>query len=367
MKIGIDAKWYFSGPSSGRVVVQNLVDAIIEINTENVIVLFVLNCDVDEMKKKFIDQIFVGSVQVISVSGRFNFLMNMFKIQRLAVKNNVEVVLFQNFISLFPTVKVKNIAYVHDLLFLDYPQFFSLGENFLYKIMTYLLHRADHIVTISNSEKARISKYFEFSNIKISVVNHGVSDSFSKSKLILNNSIKEVYNLPDKYILYIGRINARKNIPVLIKAMVGIDIPLILIGKKEHKTFDLNALSNSYGVKDKIITLGFIPEDDLISILSSSTVFCFPSYIEGFGLPPLEAMKCGIPVVTTRGTSIPEVCGDAVLYFDHQDESQLADALNSIIINNNLRENLISKGFMQSSKFTWKDSALKLIKILEQN
>jgi glycosyltransferase involved in cell wall biosynthesis len=148
--------------------------------------------------------------------------------------------------------------------------------------------------------------------------------------------------------------------------MSGINVPLVLIGKKEHKSFDLDAISKSYGVESKIITLGFVPEEDLISILSSSKVFCFPSNVEGFGLPPLEAMKCGVPVVTTKGTSIPEVCGDAVLYFEPDNSVQLAGLVNSLIYDDKLGKIMIDKGLIQASSFTWESSALRLIKILEK-
>lgn len=366
IRIGIDAKWYFSGPSSGRVVVQNLVDNIIELNINNIIVLFVFESDLELITVKFSDKVKLGTVEIIAVKGKFNFLMNMFLIQKIALKNRIEIVLFQNYISLFPSSKVKNVAYVHDLLFLDYPQFFSFGENLLYRMMFFLLPRAHHIITISDSEKVRINKHLNFPDKKISVVRHGVSEKFIRKSDEINTTVREKYNLPDQYVLYIGRINARKNIPVLIKSMLHINIPLVLIGKKEFKSFDLDSLAESYGVKGKLITLGFIPEEDLISILSSSTVFCFPSYVEGFGLPPLEAMKCGIPVVTTSGTSIPEVCGDSVLYFEPENEIQLAELINSIIDNEELRKNLINKGFTQSSNFTWNFSALKLIEILEK-
>jgi glycosyltransferase involved in cell wall biosynthesis len=364
-RIGIDAKWYLSGPSSGRVVVKNLVDSVVGLNTKNVVVLFVFESDVELISKEFLDKVILGTVEIIAITGKFNFLLNVFKVQNLAIKNNVEVVLFQNFISLFPSSKVKNVAYVHDLLFLDYPKFFSFGENILYRIMSFLLRNADHIITISESEKVRILNHTKINESKISVIRHGVSEKFNRISFESGNDVSIKYELPKDYILYIGRINVRKNISVLIQAMKHINIPLVLIGKKEHKSIDIDQLSKNFGVTNKIIQLGYVPESDLISILSSSRVFCFPSYIEGFGLPPLEAMKSGVPVVTTRGTSIPEVCGEAVLYFEPNDYIELAQMINSIINDDRIRTKLIDNGLLQASKFTWDNSAKALLKLME--
>jgi glycosyltransferase involved in cell wall biosynthesis len=120
-----------------------------------------------------------------------------------------------------------------------------------------------------------------------------------------------------------------------------------------------------YDINKEIIHLGYIPENDLVSILAASTVFCFPSFIEGFGLPPLEAMKSGIAVVTTSGTSLPEVCEDAVIYFEPSDYLGLARSIESVINNSELRQSLVKKGLVQASKFSWDNSANKLLNILE--
>lgn len=369
MHIGIDAKWYFSGPSSGKVVVKNLVDNLIEQNTlrdkNATITLFVLSKELDKFHERFSNSISAGYLKIVPVKGFFNFFINIFQLQKVAIKNKVDVLLYQNYVPLFPDKKVKTIAYIHDFLFIDYPQFFTLAENVVYRLMVYLAHKADHIVTISNSEKQRIVRCLSISEDKVSVVYHGVSDAFKQYGEIEKKNIRLKYNLPEKFILYLGRINARKNISVLVESLkdISMDIPLVLIGKKDHKSFDIDKCAKENGVDSKIILLGYLPEEDLVKILASATIFCFPSYVEGFGLPPLEAMRTGTPVITTNGTSLPEVCEDAVIYFAPHDSKELAIAIEDVLNNDELRTDLIKRGLRQSAKFTWDVSINKLLSI----
>lgn len=366
MKIGIDAKWYFSGPPSGRVVVRNLVDNLINENNSNELFLYLRLSEKEKCLEHFKDSIDEDKVKLKFISSNLNFFTNMFILQRKAIRDGIDIFLYQNFTPLFPSKKIKNIAYVHDLLFLDYPQYFSFFENLLYRLIPFLIKKANWIVTISNSEKNRISRHLKFPIQKILVVHHGVNESFQAPVEKCGNDINEKYNLPSEYVLYIGRINIRKNIPTLLKAIALTKMNLVLIGKKEHKSFDLEKFIDKLNLRGRVYTLGFIPENDLQSILSNAQIFCFPSFAEGFGLPPLEAFKAGVPVITANGTSLPEICSDSALYFEPYDHIDLAKKIEYLSNNPDVLKLYSQKGIERAKNFTWKKSSNLLLTLFEE-
>ncbi|MCY1719092.1 glycosyltransferase family 1 protein [Prolixibacteraceae bacterium Z1-6] len=364
MKIGIDAKWYFSGPPSGRVVVKNLVDNIIKQNTEHSLILFFKAKEKDICLKHFASN---HNIKLVFVKGSINFFINITYLQKYGNRENLDIILYQNFIPIFPNKKIKHVAYIHDVLFLDYPEYFSTFENLVYRLIPKLGKKSSGIITISKSEKERIQKHINYPSEKIFVVYHGVNNKFvNKHDIKSLNNILLKYNLPANYTLYIGRINIRKNIPTLLKAISLTNESLVLIGKKEHKSFNLDKMIKDLNIEDRVFTLGFIPEQDLQIILSNAMIFCFPSFAEGFGLPPVEAFKAGIPVITTNSTSLSEICDNAALYFEPLNSKELAQKIDILVKNKDIREELILKGLERAEMFTWKQSAISILNILEK-
>lgn len=304
------------------------------------------------------------NVKIIFCPDCVNFLSNIFVLPFLIKKNHIDVFLFQNFTPFIFHRKVKYIAYIHDFLFFDYPQYYSIVERTVFSLMKVTSRFAREIITISKSEKCRILKYVTHEKKKIHVVYHGISDDFSfqnRSPEVINK-----YNLPNKYILFLGRINSRKNIQILLDALEDPPdmLPLVIVGKKDHKTFDIEEVIVKKGIDDRVFLLGHLEYRELLSVLSSAYIFIFPSFAEGFGLPPLEAMKSGVPVVVSNATCLPEVCGKAALYFSPTDKEGLILQISRLTSDDNFRSNQIQLGLKHVSGFDWTKSTAKILSIL---
>ena len=360
MKLGIDAKWFFNGPPSGKVVVKNLIKNIIRIKNYNQLHLFFNKCD-----KGAVFPYYDKQIHCHYIWGKNNLISNVLVLPIHCFNLKLDVVIFQNFSPFFSSF--KRISIIYDIIYMSNPEYFTTTERLYFLPIKYLARRAHRICTISESEKRRLINFKFGAAEKIDVIYHGIADEFKPKELHDNESLKTVslkYNLPEKYLLYVGRLNVRKNIINLIKAislLVDREIPLFLAGQYDWKTFDAVELACRLGVKDRIIFTEFVENKHLPALYALSTISCFVSYEEGFGLPALEAMASGVPVVVSYSSSIPEVCGDAGNYIDPNDPKSIAEMIDSLLINKELYTKKKSMGLRRASLFKWKFSAEKII------
>ncbi len=366
MRIGIDAKWYASGNPSGLVVVRNLVDNIIlQSHKHNHEILLFANKSDKYLLKGLEEKIKpLESVQIVYCIKALNFLSNMFILPFYLRKYKIDVCLVQNFTPLFFNTNIKYVNYIHDFLFFDYPQYFTWIERTVFKLMKSTSSNAKEIITISKSERARIKRYIP--NKKIHVVYHGVSDAFSVENR--NDLVTLKYMLPKKFILYLGRINTRKNIEVILKAIKNDEtlLPLVIIGKKDHKSFDIDLYIKENAIDKRVFLLGHLPFEDLKVLISNAHIFVFPSFAEGFGMPPLESMKSGVPVIASNVSCMPEICGNAALYFNPYNSDELIRQIRNLMSDNSLYEQVVEKGFKQVEKYKWNKASEKIMSILTQ-
>lgn len=367
INVGIDAKWFFKGPPSGTTVVKNLIDEMI-INNDGRFNLFLL---ITSKYKKQAEAYFPANVGLIAMPDIPNLLLNRFLVPFLALRYNLKAVLLQNFACTWPK-KVFKVAYIHDVLFLDYPQYFSKAELFYFKQMKRLAVQADSIVAISGSEKNRLIDNNIFKKDHIDVVYHGLDNGF---KPVMNYPKEQVYyvvnkyDLPVKYLLFVGRINIRKNLINLVKALAFIDdtdIRLLIVGEKNNLYVDLANHINQKKINERIIFTGHVPEKDLQLIYACATIFCFPSFAEGFGLPPLEAMKCGVPVVVSNRTAMPEICGDAAIYINPDDPQDIGIKINLLLNDRKLYNKKVKQGLIRAAEFVWSNAAKQILTIIER-
>lgn len=360
IKVGIDAKWYFTGPPSGHVVVRNLVDHVLA-NPLGFEVYLVLN----SKDKKLASETFGETVKLIFLPGLPNLILNMFLLPLAARRHKMDIVVYQNFSSFWPA-KLFKVAYIHDVLFLDMPKYYTLGERFYFKKMTSLARAADMIITISNHEKRRIIDHQIAAEDDVKVVYHGVDESFKPLSAYRETEVKNIeerYRLPAQYILYVGRVNVRKNISKLITAMplIKSKIQLLIVGEKGAETSALQQQIAELDLRDRVVFTGHVPLADLYLIYARATVFCFPSFAEGFGLPPLEAMKCGVPVVVSNRTAMPEVCGDAAVYINPDEPIHIALKINELLGDRIYYAQKVAAGLKHVKQFTWQRAANLLL------
>ncbi|QOG04127.1 glycosyltransferase family 1 protein [Flavobacterium sp. MDT1-60] len=364
MKIGIDAKWYFEGPASGKMVIRNLVNEICKANSKlNFYIILDKKCENLQLDSEN------TKVKKVYVWNGNNLLSNVFFVPFVAKKYDLDIVLYQTSVSLFG--KHKKIAYIHDLIYISHPQYYTFLERIYLKPLKFLTKFSDFVITVSNSEKNRFQN-LAFTNKDIKVLHHGYDSLF---KVIDgrddedNSEIKSRLQLNEKYILYVGRINTRKNIPNLLKAFQSLEdkqIKLILVGKREWKTDDLNSLLDDPSISDRVILTGSVSNEELSIIYSNAYIFCFPSFEEAFGLPPLEAMASGIPVVVSNSSSLPEVCGDAAIYVNASEPNEIAEAITRLLSDTDLYNKYKQLSVERAKAFSWTNTTQNLIDILEK-
>jgi glycosyltransferase involved in cell wall biosynthesis len=365
IKLGIDAKWFFKGPPSGNMVVKNLVNQMVNDNDDRFQLYLLIT---KEFKKEAIHY-FPDRVKLVFLPAIPNMLSNILLIPLVARMYGLEVMLFQNFSSLWPR-RLYKIAYIHDVLFLDYPQYYTGPELMYFKKMKRLAAKADMIITISNSEKERLVKNKVANEDRIAVVYHGINQEFKALKdypVEVVNVFNLKYQLPKKYLLYVGRVNIRKNISRLVSALNLLedkDIKLVIAGELGSDIDILKDHIKAEGLIHRIIFTGHVSEDDLHLFYANATVFCFPSYAEGFGLPPLEAMQCGIPVIVSQRTAMPEICGDAAIYIDPDHIENIAEKINFLLNDTNLYNRKVTEGIDHAKKFSWQISANRILKLI---
>lgn len=365
MKIGIDAKWFYSGSPSGVVVVRNIVENILKINLEDEFYIFL---DKKEKNKEF--PFTHPKLKLIYIWADFNLLSNLFVLPIVANKLKIDIILFQNFNA--PFFKGKKIVFIHDAMYYTHPEYFNLKER-LYLYPTKLLQlNCNKVITISESEKKRLIKIGFQKDIDIEVVYNGIGAGFkSKEKLDPSKipTIRNKYKLPHNFLLYVGRLNIRKNIKHLLEAMphCSEDISLIIVGKVDNKMFDYEKLINNLNIHNRVIKLGFVENEDLPYIYALATIFCYPSYEEGFGIPPLESMSAGVPVVVSNRSCLPEVCGEAGSYADPDSPKSIAIAINKLLLDSKLYDEKKRLGFEQVKKYSWVKSATLISNILHKN
>ncbi len=228
-----------------------------------------------------------------------------------------------------------------------------------------VLKRASCIITDSDFSRRDIADYYHIDPERIKVVYCGIDPSVYARKYDLQ-VIREQYNLPNKYVLYFGACSARKNVETLIRAYSKLSESL----RREYKLVITNPLIdttdcvNNCGISEYVHYIKAIPEADKPAIYQMASVSAWPSLYEGFGLPVLEAMASGVPVICSNVTSMPEVAGDAAILVDPLDASGMAREIERVLTDSELRKDLIAKGYENIKRFSWDESAKKLHDII---
>jgi len=271
-------------------------------------------------------------------------------------------------------VNIPSIITIHDLGFFHFPQNYTLLRRlFLERIIKVSVEKAIKVITISEFTKKDIINTFNINPDKISVVYEGIDKKKYQKRASPQKAetVTDKYNLSDKYILSVGHLEPRKNYMRLIKAFELIkrnhNLPhkLVIIGRENWKYKKIFELINELDLKDQIVLTGFVSEDDLITIYQKADVFVTASIFEGFGFTPLEAMAAGTPVAASNATSIPEVVGNATNLFDPFDVDDITDKTYKVICSDQLRKELVQKGYQNLKRFDWKECCKKTVQEYE--
>ena len=266
-----------------------------------------------------------------------------------------------------PLLKIPTILTVHDLRFIHMPKTYNRARYwFLRFTVPYSLRLTSRIIAVSENTKNDLVRFFKIPSEKIDVSYNPISSNLvSTNNDIKSIEMKKKLSLPDKFILYVGNLEPRKNLERLLKAfiLVGpkINYKLVILGKPEWGIDALFNIVKQNNLGNDVIFTGYVDEDDLYSVYRLASLLAFPSLHEGFGIPVIESMACGIPVLTSNVSALPEVAGDAAMLINPYSVQSIADGILAILTDEKLQYHLIEKGYERIKVFNRNKSAKAVI------
>lgn len=368
MKIGIDVHAAERDGTGNCTYIRNLVKNLVRIDTQNNYVFYVT-----DIKHSFyqnfteVDNLKIKQLPVKNPLVRIPFLL-----ARQTYADALDILHVQY--NAPPFHGGKLVTTIHDIGFLFHPKSFSKLQGLRLKVLTRMTAGKSHkILTVSNYSKNDIVRTYNLDPEKVEVVPNGISSLFKPNlSQVTIQTVLGKYNIRGNYILSVGRLNPRKNLNSLVQAYSDLkrtkQIPhsLVIVGQDDYETRQIMKAVKENDCGQHIILTGFVPDEELPYLYGGADVFVYPSVFEGFGLPVLEAMKCGTPVVTSNTTSLKEVVGDAGRMVDPLDVKDITQAIFQVISNSALKTALIEKGLARAHLFSWEKTAQKTLKIYER-
>jgi len=274
-----------------------------------------------------------------------------------------------------PLTPCRSIVTIHDCIHLRFPQYLPnrLAYAYARSSLWVATHRSNRVLTVSEASKRDILRYFRVPESKINVIPNAIDERFGEvpsADEVLR--VRERYQLNDPFVLYAGNIKPHKNLERLIEAFHtlrrgGLDtVKLLIIGDEISKYAALRRAVHKYKLHKHVRFFGFVPDKTLAVLYRLASVFVFPSLYEGFGLPPLEAMASGTPVITSNVSSLPEVVGDAALLIDPYEADAIAQAMRRVLTDAALREDLRQRGLQRVKEFSWERSVRRVHAIYQE-
>jgi len=308
---------------------------------------------------------FSGRVFSVLMRNGFSLPLEFFGLMK------ADVILFPNFIAWASLLGKKRISVVHDLAFVHYPEYIQ-KKNLIYlqRQLPKSLRRSAKVIAVSEATKADLVEHYAVSPEKIAVIYNAVDhQQFNLQAKKNTPAVLRKYKLPKEYLLFVGTIEPRKNIIGLLNAYaagyVEHKLPLVIVG---GEGWNDTAIEDKFRLLSNlpVYRIGFVADDELPALYAGAVAFVYPSFYEGFGIPVLEAMACGCPVVCSDVSSLPEVTGEAAMMVDPNNEAELASAISEIAANPGLRKQLTEAGIKQARKFSWEKSAKLLSEVIDE-
>jgi glycosyltransferase involved in cell wall biosynthesis len=278
---------------------------------------------------------------------------------------------------MLPLVKVcPSVVVVHDITFKVHPEWFSRDRRFLFDgVFWREVRRAERIITVSEHSKKDIVEYLKVDPGRVMVIREAADETFRPvDDQEKSSGIREKFGLSEGFIFTVGAIHTRRNLTRLIEATAragrdfGIDPMLLIVGTpaKFSPPVDIGGTAQRCGISERVIHAPYVSEEELLLLYNACGLFAYPSLYEGFGLPVIEAMACGTPVACSNTTSIPEVGGQAVLYFDPESVGEMAEAIGRGLTDEDLRKELARKGRERAAGFSWRRAAEETLAVFNQ-
>ncbi len=381
MRIGIDGRCLVGEQTGIGRYAHNLIEALVELDSSNKYFLYFFNFIRSSDREKLRQKYFVSGARltnrILTVPNRptriCDFVMDNLAIPWVLRHDKIDLFFSPGFCSVINLpAETRMIVTVHDVIYKLYPDFFTGYGKRRLRVLGEALIRADKIIADSESTKRDILKFFGVQANNIVVVYPGVSDSFhvvNDTELI--GSIRQRYNLSELFILFVGTLEPRKNLVGLMEAYsklrktMDLKHKLVIVGRKGWDYESIFERVRDLGLKENVFFLDYLPEKDLPLLYNCAEMLVFPSIYEGFGLPPLEAMACGCPVITSNTSSLPEVVGEAAVLVNPHEVDDIARGIRQVLESPERKHDLIEKGLRRSQLFSWKKTAQETLAIFK--
>lgn len=369
MRIGIDARMFSSEFTGIGRYVYELVENLANIDKKNSYVIFMNKEEFEKFEPRS------KRIEKVLVNAKHYSLAEQIGFWRTLKKANLDLMHFTHFNA--PILyKKPSVVTIHDLTLSFYP---GKKMNSWYHKLAYNLvlknavKNAKKIIAVSENTKADLVEMLKTGPGKVTVIYEGVNENFTpKENRGENEEILKKYGITKDFLLYTGVWRGHKNLVNLIKAFsflkqeeAGFEAQLVITGNEDPYYPEVKRTVVELGLEHDVIFPGMVPEDELVSLYQSAKLYVFPSLYEGFGLPPLEAMRCGTPVVASKTACIPEICGDNALFFDPYDITDMANVIRRVWIDESLQKELREYGLRHSLKFSWEKMAEKTLELYE--
>ncbi|MGQ9618711.1 MAG: glycosyltransferase family 4 protein [Candidatus Aminicenantia bacterium] len=364
MKIGIDVRPFLRRETGVGIYLKNLILNLAKIDKENLYFLFSSSLKDRFDRNKIPDSLNFRLFDNLFPVSLINFLWNragfpkidFFFFKKMDIVHSPHPLLIPTF--------GKCIITVHDLFFYKNPgsTVREMKKDYPERILK-SIEKADGIICPSLYTKSEILRLFNCEERKIKVIYHGVNEIYAKEpEQSFVEKVRSKYSLPSKFILFVGNIEPRKNLEILIEAFLTLkdkftELMLVIVGEKILGYEELENIIEKNNLKERVFFIGYVDSEELSVIYRLSSIFVFPSIEEGFGLPVIEAMASSVPVVASSVSSIPEIARDSILYFNPYSFSELAEKIESLLQNFELRMELVRRGLERAGKFSWKKAA----------
>jgi len=376
MKIGIEGQRLFRKNKHGMdVVALELIKNLQSIDKHNQYVIFI-KPDIDS--KCLVE---TDNFQIVRLSGWLYPIWEQYALLKAVKTYKCDILhCTSNTAPVF--TKIPLIITLHDIIYMEsmsvlkkagtwYQKFGNLYRRIVVPI---ILKKSKKIITVSNYERQRIADFFKIpESNRLKVVYNGVGEHFKKIEdLKLLAEIKKKYNLPNKFIFHLGNTDPKKNTKGVLKAYSEFlkinkeKIPLVMLDFKQAELFKILKEIGEPDLMNYVHLIGYVLNTDLPAIYSQCEIFLYPSLRESFGIPILEAMACGTPVITSNTSSMPEISGDAAILINPFDIEEITKAIINLLNDDILSANLIKKGFQQAQKFSWKSMAQNVLSIYNE-
>ncbi|MBI4689733.1 MAG: glycosyltransferase family 4 protein [Nitrospirae bacterium] len=309
--------------------------------------------------KELVKKLPVGNVVTRNLKGIINFFL----------PKKFDLYFEPNFIPINITAK-HTVVTIHDFSFKLNPEWHPRDRVIYFEANWKKVEKADKIIVVSDFIKDQCIDIFKLPEEKLKTIYNGFDREIFKTYMVEElQPLRDKYRLPERFILFVGSIEPRKNLKNMILAYLGLDkiirrdLKLVIAGFKGWENREVMELLGKAG--DDVMYIGYISDSELGKLYNLAALFAFPSFYEGFGLPPLEAMACGCPIIVSNVSSLPEVCGDAAYYVNPYDVESIADGIYKLSTDETLRYNLINKGIDRAKFFSWEKSSRQHLEVFE--